>query len=204
MPVTLRFAALEDAAELVEIYRPYVESTAITFEYDVPTVDEFRRRICEYGSEFPFIVAECDGKAVGYAYAHRFAPRYAYRFSAELSVYVDRGFTGMGIGRRLYSALIELMTLLDYRNLYALISCPNPASFALHASFGFKEVGREHGVGYKFGKWIDIATLELTVGEHADTEDEALWRICPMGIGELGDRACEILKKYSETASPIR
>ncbi len=204
MPVTLRFATPEDAADLVEIYRPYVESTAITFEYDVPSVDEFRHRICEYGSQFPFIVAECDGKAVGYAYAHRFAPRHAYRFSAELSVYVDRAFTGKGVGRCLYGALIELMTLLDYRNLYALISCPNPASFALHGAFGFKEVGREHGVGYKFGKWIDIATLELAVGEHADTTDESLWRICPKTIGELGGKAYEILKKHEKTASPAR
>ncbi len=204
MSVSLRFATPEDAADLVGIYRPYVESTAITFEYDVPSVDEFRRRICEYGSQFPFIVAECDGVPVGYAYAHRFAPRYAYRFSAELSVYVDQSFTGKGIGRQLYGALIELLGLQDYRNLYALISCPNPASFALHASFGFKEVGREHGVGYKFGKWIDIATLELSVGEHAYTEDKALWRICPKNISELGGKAHEILKKHEKTASPIR
>lgn len=200
MDICLRFATPEDAKSLVEIYHPYVESTAITFEYDVPDADEFRRRICEYASQFPFIIAECDGVPVGYAYAHRFAPRYAYRFSAELSVYVDRSFTGKGVGRRLYSALIELMTLMDYRNLYALISCPNDASFALHSAFGFREVGREHGVGYKFGRWIDIATLELAVGEHADTEDKSLWRICPKNISELGGKAHEILKKHEKNS----
>lgn len=196
MAITLRFAAPEDAAKLVEIYRPYVEGTTVTFEYDVPSVEEFRERIVEYSSEFPYIVCEADGVAVGYAYAHKYAARFSYRFSTELSIYLDKSYRGMGIGRRLYGALIELLGEMGYKNLYGRVTSPNPASSALHKAFGFKEIGCEHGVGYKFGRWIDIVTYELIVGEKHETEDKSRWRVCPMRIGEIDGTA--ILKKHSE------
>ena len=197
MNITVRFAAPSDAAKLVSIYRPYVEETAVTFEYDTPSVAEFAARIREYGESCPYLVAECDGEPVGYAYAHQYGVRHAFRFSAELSIYVKRDFTGGGVGKRLYGALIELLTLQGFKNLYALVSLPNDASVALHNAFGFTEVGRERGVGYKVGRWIDLATLELAVGEHTDTDERSLWNICPKKLSEI-DVAEQICAKYSD------
>ena len=201
MNITLRFAAPSDAAKLVEIYRPYVENTTVTFEYDVPSEDEFAARIRAFSTEFPFIVCELDGEAVGYAYAHKYGERFSFRFCAELSVYIAEDFRGKGIGRLLYGALIELLWLQGYKNLYALVAAPNPASFALHDAFGFKEVGRANGVGYKFGKWIDLVTLELIAGDKSTTSDASKWRECPKKIGELETAAEKVLKEYEKTAS---
>lgn len=196
MNITLRFAAPSDAAKLVSIYRPYVEETAVTFEYVTPSVDEFAERIREYSEKCPYLVAECGGEPVGYAYAHQYGVRHAFRFSAELSVYVKRGFTGGGVGKRLYGALIEMLTLQGFKNLYALVSLPNPQSIALHSAFGFTEVGRERGVGYKFGKWLDLVTLELLVGKRVDTSDQDLWNICPKKPSEI-ENAEQICTKFS-------
>ncbi len=201
MSITLRFAAPSDAAKLVEIYRPYVENTTVTFEYDTPDENEFAARIRAFSAEFPFIVCEIDGEAVGYAYAHKYGERFSFRFSAELSVYIAENRRGMGIGRTLYGALIELLAAQGYKNLYALVAAPNPASFALHDAFGFREVGRANGVGYKFGGWIDLVTLERIVGDKVETDDTSKWRERPLTTAELGNKASEILKRYEKTAS---
>ncbi len=203
MDIKLRLAAPSDAARLLEISRPYVETTTVTFEYDTPSVDEFRNRICEYSAEFPYIVCECDGTAVGYAYAHKYKTRFSYRFAAELSIYLDMNFRGKGLGRIMYGALIELLTLMGYKSLYGTVTFPNPASCALHESFGFYETGREHLVGYKFGKWIDVIIFERLIGEREESENPAVWRKCPLTIGELGDKAYEILGKYEKIASSV-
>ena len=195
MNITLRFAAPSDAAKLIEIYRPYVEGTTVTFEYDTPSEEEFSRRIVEFSRDFPYLVCESGGEAIGYAYAHRYGERFSFRFSAELSIYLAPSARNKGAGTRLYGALIELLTLMGYKNLYALVSCPNPESFAFHEKFGFKEVGRANGVGYKSGKWIDLATLERTVGDKVVTNDCALWRACPKRIGDID--AEPILRKYA-------
>lgn len=196
MNITLRFAAPSDAAKLVEIYRPYVENTTVTFEYDVPSAAEFERRIRSFSEDFPFIICSLDGDVAGYAYAHKYGERFSFRFSAELSVYIAESYRGRGLGKLLYGALIELLTLQGYKNLYALVAAPNPASFALHESFGFKEVGRANGVGYKFGKWIDLVTLELVVGDKSEESNSAKWRQCPKKPYELGDAAQKTLAKY--------
>ena len=201
MDITLRLAAPSDAAKLIEIYRPYVEKTTVTFEYDTPSEDEFAARIRAFSAEFPFIVCEIDGEIVGYAYAHKYGERFSFRYSAELSVYAAESHCGKGIGRVLYGALIELLGAQGYKNLYALVAAPNPASFALHKAFGFREVGRANGVGYKFGKWIDLVTLERIVGEKNEVRDSAKWRECPLTTAELGDKTNEILKRYEKTAS---
>ena len=116
-------------------------------------------------------------------------------------MYVAENCRGKGVGRVLYGALIELLCAQGYKNLYALVAAPNPASFALHDSFGFREVGRANGVGYKFGKWIDLVTLERIVGDKVETSDSSKWRERPLTSAELGDRANEILRAYEKTAS---
>lgn len=196
--IRLRRAELSDAAKLTEIYRPYVERSSFTLEYDVPSVPEFTGRIREFTADFPYLVCEVDGVIVGYAYAHRYKARFGYRYCAELSVYLDTAYRGNGLGRRLYGALIELLTAMGYKNLYGIVTDPNPASFALHAAMGFRETGREHHAGYKFGEWHDVVLFERMIGTHELCTDEAAWRSCPRRFDELGDEAGTILRKYSE------
>ncbi len=160
----VRSVQLSDAARLAEIYRPYVEGSVVTLEYVAPTHEEFERRIAALLGELPYYVYELDGRVVAYAYAHKYHERYGYRFCAELSVYVDSGFRGRGIGRELYARLISKLRELGYRNLYGIVVDPNPASFRLHESFGFREVGRTHGSGFKLGQLHDVVTFELLLG----------------------------------------
>ncbi len=201
MAVTFRLAVPEDAEVLAEIYRPWVENTAVSFEYVAPSAEEFRNRIIEYSAEYPYIVCELDGECVGYAYAHRYKVRHAYRYAAELSVYLKKDVHGHGIGKGLYGALIELLTEMGCRNIYGIVTVPNPESFRLHEKMGFREVGREHLVGYKFGKWIDVAIFELCVGTKPDTDCEEKWFTEPLKISDLGEKVGEILKKHEKTAS---
>ena len=163
---TMRFAVREDAAALLEIYEPFVRETAITFEYDVPTAEQFADRIEKYGSNYPFLVCEEGGRIVGYAYAHRHQERAAYGWSAELSVYVRLGCEGRGIGRLLYSELLRLLRLQGVQSVYAAIALPNDASVEFHRRFGFELVGTWHNTGYKLGEWHDIVWYELALGGH--------------------------------------
>lgn len=203
MDIKLRLAAPSDAARLLRIYRPYVETTTVTFEYVTPTEEEFRARILEYSAEFPYIVCECDGTAVGYAYAHRYKTRFSYRFAAELSIYLDTDFCGKGIGGLMYAALIELLSGMGYKNLYGTVTDPNPASCALHKRFGFYETGREHKVGYKFGNWIDVIIFERIIADKNESASPALWNICPLSIRDIPDLAEEVLRKYEKIASSV-
>ena len=183
---------------MLAISRPYVEHATVTLEHDVPTLDEFCGRIREVSEEFPWLVCEMDGVIVGYAYAHRYKVRFGYRFCAELSVYIDENCRAMGLGRRLYGALIELLTRMGYKNLYGIVTDPNPASFALHEAMGFFESGREHLAGNKFGDWHDVVHFERIIGPHEVTADPAHWRDCPKSFDELGQAADEILQHFSK------
>ncbi len=196
MSITLRRAVPADAASLAGIYRPYVENTAITLEFDPPDADEFARRIVSIAGEYPYLIAEENGIAIGYAYAHRFKERYGYRFCAELSVYLDPSVTGQGLGTRLYRALIALLGAMGCRNLYGVVTDPNPASFALHQSLGFAETGREHLAGNKYGTWRDVVIFELLLGPHTSEPDPAHHRDKPLRFDELDEGLVDgILKK---------
>ncbi len=195
MNIKLRLAAPTDAARLLEIYSYYVRQTTVSFEYDVPTETEFRERIVEYSSDFPYIICEIDGRIEGYAYAHKYKTRYAYRYSAELSVYLSKEFTGNGIGKRLYQALIELLCEMGYKNLYGTVTGENAASIAFHKVLGFVEAGREHRVGYKFGKWIDVIIFEKIIGEKTENTFEGAWFTTPKTVFEL-DCIEAVLKKF--------
>ncbi len=196
MNMKFRLAAPSDAARLLEIYTYYVKETTVSFEYEVPTETEFKNRIIEYSADFPYIVCEIDGRIEGYAYAHKYKTRYAYRFAAELSVYMTQECTGKGIGKQLYCALIELLSEMGYKNLYGTVTGENEVSIAFHNALGFIEAGREHRVGYKFGKWIDVIIFEKIIGGKVSTDDEAKWVSAPMTVHELSciDR---VLEKYA-------
>ena len=131
MSYKIRTALPSDGAALAAIYAPYTE-TAITYEYPAPTAEEFSARIAAISAHYPFIVCESDGRALGYAYSHRDRERAAYDWDTELSIYFDRAETGRGLGRPLYSALLDLLRLQGYVNIYGTVSAPNPASERLH------------------------------------------------------------------------
>ncbi|HEM2866013.1 GNAT family N-acetyltransferase [Streptococcus suis] len=165
--IDIRSARTEDAADLVAIYAPYVEKTAITFETEVPTVEAFASRIEKTLEKFPYLVAVEEGKVVGYAYASTYYARAAYDWTVELSVYVSREARGKGIGSLLYDALEEELTERGFKNFLACIALPNPASLALHEKRGYEQVAHFKKVGYKFGTWHDIVWLQKSlVGEN--------------------------------------
>lgn len=161
--IEIRNAQFEDATNLVAIYAPYVEKTAITFETQVPTVEDFENRIKKTMEKFPYLVAIEEGQIVGYAYASTYYARAAYDWTVELSVYVQKEARGKGVGTLLYTALEEELTARGFKNFLACIALPNPASIALHEKRGYEQVAHFKKVGYKFGTWHDIVWLQKSL-----------------------------------------
>lgn len=159
MKKRIRFATIDDAEKILSIYEPYIKNTAITFEYEVPSLEEFSSRIKNICKDYPYLVYEVDEKIVGYAYANRAMSRAAFNWNAELSIYIDENYRGQGAGKTLYSALLKILTHQNIVNVYALVVSPNSGSEKLHKYFGFKEIGLHHNTGYKLGKWHDLSYL---------------------------------------------
>jgi phosphinothricin acetyltransferase len=159
----LRFARPDDGAQLAAIYAPIVADTAISFEAEPPDASAFARRIAEHDAAFPWIVATSDERVVGYAYASPWRGRRAYRFGAEVTVYVAASARGSRVGTRLYGALLALLREQGYRRAYAGIVLPNPASVALHEAGGFAHIGIFHATGFKFDRWHDMAFYECAL-----------------------------------------
>ena len=169
--MNIRAAAAEDAASIQKIYAPYVEKTAVTFEYEAPGVDEIRRRIVHTLREYPYLVAVEQGEIVGYAYAGPFYPRAAYRHSAEVSIYLDAKQQKKGIGTRLYR---ELETRLLRQNVYVVYACIaasergedehlTDASLCFHEKMGYTLAGKHRLCGYKFKKWYSVVWMEKSL-----------------------------------------
>jgi phosphinothricin acetyltransferase len=163
--LTIRTATESDAAELLEIYRPHIEDSVVSFETTVPSVAEFAERIVEYASRWSWLVAEEDGRCAGYAYGSPHRTRAAYRWSVETSAYVHEAYRQRGLGKRLYAALFVELERKGFRNAYAGITMPNDASVALHRSVGFDDVGVFRNVGWKFGAWRDVAWMQRVISE---------------------------------------
>ena len=163
--MTFRFAEEADAPALLAIYGQYID-TPITFECALPSVESFTERIRSIRAAYPYIVCEEDGRIWGYAYAHRQAERAAYQWNAELSVYLDRSRTGQGLGRRLYTALMEMLRLQGIHTVYALVTVPNEKSEGLHGSMGFRHMGTQRSTGYKDGAWRDVAWFEKQIAPY--------------------------------------
>ena len=165
--ITIRTATVADAEKLLAIYAPYVENTAITFEYKAPSVEEFAERIKNTLAEYPYLVAEKDGEVLGYVYASTFKPRCAYRHCVETSIYVAHEAQGQGVGRKLYETLEEELKNRGIINLNACIAwieTPNShlthQSPDFHSKMGYKRVAHFHRCGYKFGEWYDMIWME--------------------------------------------
>ena len=161
----LRRAVPADAPALLAIYEPYVRYTAITFEYEPPSADEFRERIAHTLERYPWLVAEQDGAVVGYAYAHALRERQAYGWDAELSIYLRPQAERGRIGTRLYRALCALLREQHIVTAYACITLPNQASVCFHETFGFNRLGTFPHCGFKQGSWHDILWMECPLRE---------------------------------------
>ena len=165
--IKIRPATEADAAEILNIYAPYITDTAITFEYDVPTLEEFTGRIRHTLKKYPYLVAVRDSEIIGYAYAGAFYGRAAYDWSAETTIYVKKGCSHSGVGKLLYQELETALKAQNIINLYACIGYPevedeyltkNSAQF--HAHLGYRMVGEFYHCGYKFDRWYNMVWME--------------------------------------------
>ena len=166
--MNIRIANLEDSKELVSIYKYYVENTAITFEYDLPSIEEFSKRIKDTLRKYPYLVAEENNKIYGYAYASAFKSRQAYDWAVETSIYVKNGDSRHGVGTLLYNELEKYLKMQNIINVNACIAYPNEKSEEFHKKFGYKTIAHFTKCGYKFGKWHDMIWMEKFIGEHTD------------------------------------
>lgn len=158
---TIRLARPDDAAAVRDIYAPYVEQTAITFESDVPDEHDMRSRIEDISSYSTYLVCEHEGAVRAYAYGARFRTRAAYQWSTEVTVYVEQSRHRRGLGRALYTSLLECLRLQGYVVAVGVIALPNASSVALHQAFGFRELGVSRAIGFKHGAWWDVGWYEL-------------------------------------------
>lgn len=179
--IAFKNATPDDAERVLEIYSYYVEKTAITFEWDVPDITEFRDRMRHTMEKYPYIAAVQGDKIVGYAYAGAFVGRAAYDWSAETTIYLDAGIRHQGVGKKLYFVLEDILKRMNIQNLNACIGYPkeddeylteNSAQF--HEHLGYRLVGEFHDCGYKFGRWYDMVLMEKMIGEHPENPDPVL------------------------------
>jgi len=157
----IRLATAADAEAVAAIYAPYIESTVITFEVTPLTGDEMRARMLQSLARCPWLVAEEDGRVVGYAYAGPHRERAAYQWSADVAIYLDQQVHRRGFGRALYSTLFQMLVRQGYVNAYAGITLPNEKSVGLHEAIGFTPVGVYRNVGFKMGRWLDVGWWQL-------------------------------------------
>jgi phosphinothricin acetyltransferase len=153
----IRFAQPGDAEQIAAIYAPFVRDTAVSFETDPPDADEMRRRIAELDGRYPWLVGVDGDTVLGYVYASPHRARPAYRFAVDVSAYVAEHARGRGIGKRLYTDLLEILTRQGFATAYAGIALPNDASIALHRSVGFTLQTVYERIGYKHGQWHDTS-----------------------------------------------
>ena len=174
--IIVRDAKLEDAGRILEIYQYYVEHTAISFEYETPSLAEFENRMRNIMRKYPYLAACMDGVIKGYAYAAPFVGRAAYDWSCELTIYLDPEAKKCGLGRRLYEELEIKLKEMGVLNMYACIGYPveeedeylNRSSAQFHAHMGFAMAGEFRRCGYKFGRWYNMIWMEKIIGEHRE------------------------------------
>lgn len=175
--IKIRAATTADAASILEIYRYYVENTAISFEYETPDIDAFRLRMARTLEKYPYLAAVRAGEILGYAYGGPFVGRAAYDWSAELTIYVAADQRKHGIGRMLYSALERRLGEMGILNLYACVGYPaeedpylTKNSVQFHEHLGFRRVGTFHNCGCKFQRWYDMVWMEKIIGVHGENQ----------------------------------
>lgn len=167
MSATIRLARAGDAPAIQAIYAPYCTDTPISFEVTPPSVDEVGSRLAHVLAVLPWLIAEEDGRVLGYAYAAPHRERAAYRWSVDTAIYVDRDRHRRGLGRALYAPLLELAHRQGYAHAFAGIALPNAGSVGLHEAMGFRPIGVFRAVGHKLGRWHDVGWWQLELGPRA-------------------------------------
>lgn len=157
--MAIRIAASRDIGALRNIYAQYI-ATPVTFEYTLPSLQDFAARVQGILSTYPYLAWEKNRQVLGYAYTHRQKEREAYQWNAELSIYLEPGYTAKSIGKKLYLTLMEILKLQGIKNVYGCVTIPNPRSDRLHESLGFRQLGIYCATGYKCGQWHDVARFE--------------------------------------------
>lgn len=171
----IRLAKVEDMPRLLEIYSYYVKETNISFEWEVPSLEEFTGRYTTMIEKYPYIVMEEDGVLVGYAYANTFKGRKAYNWSVETTIYLDKDYRGGGKGHALYIELEQYLKRQGILNVNACIVHPYSESVKFHTKMGFEMAGHFHKCGYKFDQWYDMVWMEKIIGEHTSNMPEVIW-----------------------------
>ena len=190
----LRIATEADVPAILNIYAPYVRDTTVSFEYEVPTEEEFLARFRSITREFPWLVWEEQGQILGFAYACRPFERAAYAWCAEPSIYLKTEAQGRGIGRKLYLALEELLKIQGCRVTLALITGENTASLKFHERLGYTVVGEIRNCGFKFGRWLNVFWMEKHFGIVENPMDFPIkWD----AIGQDDQKICDILYNLS-------
>ena len=162
----IRFATDHDLPAMLAIYRPYVENTTYSFEYDVPCLRTFTQRFYDHISQFPWLVWEEEDRVLGYAYAGAPWERAAYRWCAEVSIYLHPSIHGRGVGRQLYQQLEEILTKQGYRVAYALITTENQGSVAFHEKLGYTYHSTFEDCGFKMGRWLGVIWLQKRLNDN--------------------------------------
>lgn len=158
----IRDADVQDFEKIAEIYNYYIKNSVITFEEELISASDMIERFEKIKStNLPWLVAQKDGEILGYAYAHFWHERSAYRFTVEPSIYLDSKSTGKGVGKVLYKELLLQLKSLGIKNALSLITVPNDASITLHEKLGFEKVGLLPDVGFKFDKWLSVGFWQL-------------------------------------------
>ena len=184
----IRIATLEDAEQTLDIYAPYVLKTAVTFEWEVPSLEEFRARMARTLERYPFIVAESDGQLVGFTYAGSLRSRKAYDWTIETAIYVKEDTRRGGVGRKLYEALEAILKLQGILSANACIAYAETESERLtkdslrfHERMGYSVIGEFHDCGYKFDTWYSVLWMEKMLGPHTSDAPE------PRAFSELSE-----------------
>jgi phosphinothricin acetyltransferase len=167
----IRTATVDDALGILNIYSPYIVNTSLTFESEVPSINNFSKRIGDYLQEWPWLVCEIDNQIAGYAYASRYRERVCYQWSVECSVYIHDQYMHKGIAQALYVGLMEILKIQGFRNVYAVINLPNPKSVSFHEQFGFSWFATYDHVGYKLGEWKNVGWWKLQLNNYDQHPD---------------------------------
>lgn len=164
--VIIEIATINDAQQLLDIYEPYVKNTPVTFEYTVPSVAEFARRIATTVEQYPYLKAVVANQIVGYCYAGPFKTRAAFQWAVETSIYLDANYQGQNIAKALYGKMEEILKAQNIYNLTACITYPNPQSIRFHEKLCYQKVAHFHRCGFKLGGWHDVIWMEKILIDH--------------------------------------
>lgn len=170
----IRVATKEDTAGMLDIYSLFILNSGITQETEVPSVEEFQKRILSNLEERPWLVCEINKQIAGYAYAGKHRERKGYQWCTEPSVYVSEKFYRNGVANALYAALFDILKLQGYVNAYAVITLPNEKSIAFHTRFGFEYLTVYKKIGYKLGQWYDVGWMQYEINPHNEVPGDPI------------------------------